>query len=131
MRDPDLTQDQADRLVEALIDDVLTQVCNERQGQVDRSADGLAEAQRALASAQRALGESRRTRAGWQQRRELDYLFGGRVVMHAKLADFSSSAPTGTHVRAVKSYFDRHPPVFDQQRLLPPPSRLRKLLRRR
>lgn len=132
MPEPELTREQTDRLVEALIDDVLAEVRDERRAVLDGRIEDVDRAQRALASAQQALDDARRIRADWQRRRGLDYSFGVRVVMYARLADFSSSAaPPGTHVRAVKSYFDRHPPRLDVTRLAPSAGRLRRLLRRR
>jgi len=132
MREPELTQDQSDRLAEALIDDVIAEALEERRSAVDRCADDLGRAQRALAEAQQALQEVRRTRTDWVRQRELDYSFGERVVMHARIADFTSlAAPPGTHVRAVRSYLEGHPPKLAMKRLAQPRRLRERVLRRR
>lgn len=118
MREQELTQDQSDRLAEALIDEVISEALDERQSAVDRCRENLAVAQRARAAAQHDRDEMRRTRQDWRRRRALDYEFGGRVLMLAELADFTASvAPPGTHVRAVGTYFENHPPTLALKRL--------------
>lgn len=132
MREQELTQDQSDRLAEALIGEVIAEALDERQSVVDRCRDDLGVAQRALATAQHDLNEMRRTRTDWTRRRELDYAFGERVLMQARLADFTPSvAPPGTHVRAVGAYFESHPPVLALKRLDRSPHQWNTLLRRR
>lgn len=120
---PELTQKQADRLAEALIDEVITEQLDEQRAEVSRRREKLRVAEQAMARAQSIKDD-------WDGHRELDYALGERVVMNAKLADFSaSSAPPGTHIRAVRSYFDRHPPKLALERLQQPRHRFRRLVR--
>ncbi|WP_029136376.1 hypothetical protein [Nakamurella lactea] len=123
--EPELTPEQSDRLAEALINDVITELVDERQTAVD-------DCKHQLENAQRALDEVRRSHQDWARHRELDYSIGERVVMNAKLADFGSPAvPPGTHVRAVRSYFERHPPKIALERLTQPHRRFGGLVRGR
>lgn len=132
MREQELTQDQSDRLAEALIDEVITEALDERRSAVDRCREDLAVAQRALATSQHDLNAMRRTRQDWRRRRALDYAFGGRVLMQARLADFTAAvAPPGTHVRAVGMYFESHPPTLALKRLERRPRRWGIVRRRR
>lgn len=108
---PELTQEQADRLAEALIGEVVAEQLDAQRAEVSRRREQLRMAELAMARAQTIQDD-------WSGHRELDYALGERVVMNAKLADFSTtSAPPGTHIRAVRSYFDRHPPKLALERL--------------
>lgn len=131
MKEPELTQEQSDRLAEALIDEVVAEALDERRADVERCAEDLGHAQRALTEAQRALDEMDHVRTDWRRRHALDYSFGERVVMRARFADFTpTAAPAGTHVRAVKSYFENHPPTLALRRLDRPRGRWVRVLRR-
>lgn len=131
MTQPDITQEQADRLAESLISEAFASALDDCKADVKRHQDEIDEAERALDAVQRALADLRQQQLAWERRREFNYSFGQRAVILAQSADFTPTvAPPGTHIRAVRSYFERHPPRLLLTRLAQPPSRLDRILRR-
>lgn len=121
MQQPELSQEQSDRLAETIIDEVFEQAITECEKNIERQAAELANAKRELAEQQQA-------RDGWRRERAFDMSVGERAIVNAQIADFSSPVlPADSHVRAVKSFLRRHPAT----RALPVPATHRRGLLQR